>query len=118
MRVRKFVGFMDGNARTHLHCLARIVGAVVVDDLHCFDVMSPDGDSASTCRLAVVVMASILNNQTDIVLSGECNCLLVIRGVRGIHRVANVVANGTRSTIRQKWVAAIIGEVLSHDRAG
>ena len=114
--VGSLVRFYGLNSRSHFQCSPCIMGRPVVDDFRRLHVMGPDPHRTCPRCLAIVVVSGIADGQTDVVFFHECDRLLKVIGVGGVHGVRYVIPKSARSVPREKRIAAVVGEEGRHDR--
>ena len=68
--------------------------------------------------MAVVLMASVANNESNVVLGGELQSLGYVSRLRDVDSITNKVAQGARLRNGVIRIAGAIGEEWGHKRGG
>jgi hypothetical protein len=93
-RVGLLVDLMSLDTSTHLDSGSRVAGALIVGDVvNVLQVVGPDTQSTSTGGLAIEIVASVLDNQTETSVTSKVHSQLDLSNVGDIDSVAAVATN-------------------------
>lgn len=113
--IRGRVCLASKDTGTHLDSLALVVLIIPVLELDVLKVVHPETESTSASALAIVVVASVTDGETNVAVVHKLDAGRHIGGRRDVDAVLDVSTQHTLSGPLGERVTALVGEEWSHD---